>query len=107
MRNVFRGYKTKSFKDFRHTKEFREVARDISQTVMRILDDCEVCPSLSEHLSIPGILDNFEEGQVDFNDLIIADICRERDLLLITDDADFGSLDLHVVTANETLLRFG
>jgi hypothetical protein len=43
-------------------------------------------------------------GNSNFNDQIIVDICRKNKLKRVTDDGDFKSADISIVTANQRLL---
>jgi predicted nucleic acid-binding protein len=48
---------------------------------------------------------NFVGGSHDFNDLILARLCRQDNLILVTNDADFAAIEgLTIVTANRRLL---
>lgn len=50
-------------------------------------------------------MDEYEDGGSDFNDQIIRELCRSKGLKLITDDGDFKSQGIAVLTANQRLLR--
>jgi predicted nucleic acid-binding protein len=45
----------------------------------------------------------FEAGKQDFNDLLIGEICRRNKLTLVTDDEDFSSQGIPILTANALL----
>jgi predicted nuclease of predicted toxin-antitoxin system len=47
---------------------------------------------------------DYESGNADFNDQIIAELCRKKQLTLITDDGDFHGQDIAILTANKRLL---
>jgi predicted nucleic acid-binding protein len=42
--------------------------------------------------------------QMDFSDKVILKICRENDLVLLTNDFDFKSADIDILTANTNLV---
>lgn len=45
------------------------------------------------------------EHSIDFNDVLIADLCRRNDLTLVSDDADLAEQPVRIATANKKLLR--
>ena len=91
-------------KKFRQHPEFREVMRDIVSDAKRILEICVRVNGDFANLDMPPLLKECSEGSSDFNDLVIADLCRKNDLKLVTDDGDFAGVDLPILTANEKLL---
>ena len=48
---------------------------------------------------------DFSSGNVDFNDAILIDICKKRNLKLMTNDGDFQNGGIKVLTTNPRLLR--
>lgn len=95
---------TGSFKSFRKSADFKPVASDISQYAQRILRHCHRIGSGFETVDIVAALSDFALGGKDFNDQMIAGICRSRGLKLVTDDSDFGDAGLEILTANPHLL---
>jgi predicted nucleic acid-binding protein len=91
------------FKQFRQSQDFKPIAEDISANVKQILKLCTRLDSGFESLAINALLDDYALGQSDFNDQILAAICQEKSLKLITHDGDFKGL-VPVVTANKKLL---
>ncbi len=51
-----------------------------------------------------GVIAEYAVGDSDFNDQIIATLCKRKGLKLVTDDGDFGGHGIPVVTANRKLL---
>ncbi len=92
------------FKTFRRTDVFVEVAEEIKDEAKRFLKHCDRCGSNFPRVNIDAILGEYAKGKSDFNDQIIAEICRDKKLTLVTDDGDFGSSSLNILTANQTLL---
>lgn len=90
------------FKNFRNSKDFKPFARHISDTVRNILKHCHY---INHDVNATDIEDFISAGQVDFNDLIISDICRKKELTLVTHDADFWKEDLRILTANNELIE--
>ena len=93
-----------TFKAFRQTAAFKGIAKNIASTARRILKQCKRCDSNFVKADISAILTEYETGNLDFNDLIIAEICKQKALTLLTDDADFKGEDLIILTANNRLL---
>lgn len=94
------------FKIFRKSQEFKYVARDIAQNAKRILKHCKRCDSFFATADVEALLSKFDAGESDFNDQMIAEICRRNRLKLLTDDPDFKESGIEILTANEKLLTF-
>lgn len=45
-----------------------------------------------------------DEAVEDFNDQVLAELCKSRNLTLVTHDGDFKDLGLNLLTANQSLL---
>jgi predicted nucleic acid-binding protein len=56
------------------------------------------------NIDIFALLNEFEQGDSDFNDQVITTLCQSRGLSLVTHDADFRDRGLTVITANNRLL---
>lgn len=94
----------KEFKEFRNSEEFSQVARDIAGSVGRVVGHCSRVESSFGTLDIERLFDEYAAGRTDFNDQIIRELCRRRNLTLVTDDGDFGAQGIRVLTANRRLL---
>jgi len=55
-------------------------------------------------LNIVALVDEYEKGNSDFNDQVLAELCKSKGLTLVTDDSDFADTGLTIVTANQRLL---
>ena len=61
---------------------------------------------LTNHLwDKKDIVDLLTTDHCDFNDKLITEICRNDDLVLLTNDADFASAPIDILTANPKLLK--
>ncbi|MGL4651781.1 MAG: PIN domain-containing protein [Caldilineaceae bacterium] len=60
-----------------------------------------------EATALDDIVAQFALGKADFNDLTVAALARTRGWAVVTDDADFGPLDLPLSTGNAALLEGG
>ncbi|MBN1261798.1 MAG: type II toxin-antitoxin system VapC family toxin [Anaerolineae bacterium] len=93
------------FKDYRKSTDFKPIAQAIVVAVRSILQFCSRIDSGFSTLDIASLLHEFEEGDSDFNDQVLTDLCRRRGLILATHDSDFRDQGLTVVTANGHLLK--
>jgi len=93
------------FKKFRNSTNFKPIAQDIAAAVKRVLSHCSRVENGFEMVDIDGLIAEYGDGKSDFNDQIIAALCRRRGLTLVTDDGDFAGQELPIVTANKRLLR--
>lgn len=95
----------KNFKDFRKSSDFAPIAKDITANAKRIIKQCQRCSSNFTGVDIEALLTEFEKGDSDFNDQIFSEICKDKGLVLVTDDADFKGSKLTILTANSSLLK--
>lgn len=94
----------KKFKAYRQSEDFKEVAEEISVMASRIVTCCKRIGNDFETMEIDTLMQGFAEGQSDFNDQVIVEICKRRELKLVTDDRDFENSDIAILTANRGLL---
>ena len=94
----------KKFKNFRNSPAFRSIAQDTAQRIKEVLSHCSCIASGFETLDTDALIDKYTHGGTDFNDLVIEELCKNRDLKLITDDGDFKNREISVLTANKRLL---
>ena len=92
------------FNDFRNSPHFKPVAQDIAADVTCVLNDSSRIGSGFETLQIDGLLDEYADGNFDFNDQVITELCKTNGLTLITNDSDFKDAVIPVLTANKSLL---
>lgn len=59
----------------------------------------------ADELDLNQALTDFKSGQVDFNDALLVDICKKRNMKLMTNDADFQHGGIKVLTTNPRLLK--
>ena len=93
------------FKKFRNSPEFKPVAKDIEADVKRVLEHCTRIESGFTTLQIDDLLALYGVGDSDFNDQVITELCKSNGFKLITNDKDFRTQDIPVLTANKRLLR--
>jgi len=97
------GFKTNEFKKFRETNEFQAVAEDISINMEKILRWSNRFDSL-ESIDIETLISNYGSGTYDFNDLVFREICKANDFILVTNDYDFCTTDINILTANTKII---
>jgi predicted nucleic acid-binding protein len=94
----------KEFTDFRKSEAFADVAADVANEVKAVLKNSRCIDIPFSAVDVAAAVDRFTAGDRDFNDLVIAETCRAKKLILVTDDAGFKDCGLTVLTANRKLL---
>lgn len=92
------------FKQFRNSRAFKPIAQDIAADARRVLSHCRRVEDGFDALDSDGLITKYAEGDSDFNDQVLADLCQRQRLILVTDDGDFRKQGIPVVTANQRLL---
>ncbi len=93
------------FKDFRNSQGFSAIASSAEVFAKRIVAFCKIHSIPANELNLNQALADFSTGQVDFNDAILIDICKKKNLKLMTNDGDFQAGGIEVLTTNPRLLR--
>lgn len=99
------GYTSESFKNFRDSADFKPVAHGITVAVKIITDFCLRIESGFSMLNVDDLMYDYANGDSDFNDQIITEICKGNELTLVTHDGDFRTHEIPILTANTYLLR--
>jgi predicted nucleic acid-binding protein len=94
----------RKFKQFRQSKDFKPVAQDIAADLKYVLRHCTRVTSGFEELDIDSLIADYAAGNSDFNDQVLAALCRRTGWKLVTDDSDFKGQGITVITANRHLL---
>ena len=92
------------FKSFRDSALFAKTAEGIADACRRILACCARTETPFKSLDLDALLAAYEQGGSDFNDSVLAELCRAGGLKLVTHDADFGGTGITILTANKKLL---
>jgi predicted nucleic acid-binding protein len=92
------------FKQFRNSPNFKPIAQTIAGNVRRIMQHSRRVGSDFESLDIAALVSEYEIGSSDFNDQVLASLCRSRGFSLVTHDIDFNDRGLNVITANKHLM---
>lgn len=93
-----------SFKDFRQSGDFTNVARVAVADATQILGLAAAEDTNFSRADLPGILKETENGTLDFNDGVLVETCRLRGWKLLTNDADMQLGGIEVLTSNPKLL---
>lgn len=104
-KNLPSATKPAEFKTFRNSADFKPIAEDIAKYSRRILEKAERIETGFESVDLLPIMSDYAAGEKDFNDQILAELCRTKGLKLVTHDADFQGEDLKIITGNPQLLR--
>ena len=91
----------KKFKDFRNSPEGIKVQEDIFSIVRDTV--LKTFSLTDQSFSRNDIIKYLQTDTLDFNDKIIADICRKNNMILLTHDADFMNTDIDILSANPKL----
>lgn len=98
------NFKTNEFKKFRETPEYLNVAEEISINIEKILRWSKRFDSGLESIDMEIINSKYKSGTYDFNDLIFREICKANNFILVTNDRDFCTTDVNILTANSNML---
>jgi len=93
-----------TFKSYRQSSDFKTVAKDIADAVRRIFKHSKCIESGLTSIDINNLLADYESKCLDFNDQILAELCKSKSLKLVTHDRDFKDYDITVLTANRNML---
>ena len=93
------------FKSFRDSPAFQDVAVEIAISATKIVNMSSRCQWTFMTANVGDLLGDFARTRSDFNDLVLASICREQGLTLVTHDADLKSSGLPILTAHPRLLH--
>lgn len=101
MRIRYEIYCTKAseykFKEFRNSNDGNILLEDIHTIVRDFITKFEVIGHVFDKKQITDLLANHN---LDFNDKAILTLCKENNLILFTNDIDFKSSDIEILTAN-------
>ena len=93
-----------NFKIFRGSSHFKPVAKDIADDAELVMSHCSMIESGFTTLPMNALLNNYATGDFDFNDQVITEICKSNGFTLITNDSDFKTQEMPILTANPSLL---
>jgi predicted nucleic acid-binding protein len=103
--NRRRRAKTYNVKSVPVPPSFKTVAGTAVFFARRILDSCLVHDTPGNELDLQQAVAGFESAGLDFNDALLADICKKHDFKLLTNGGDFRFGGIEVLTTNPRLLN--
>lgn len=92
------------FKSFRKSAAFKAVGKGAAVFARSMLKLCACHDHPFAAANITQVLADFEAGLTDFNDGLLAETCRHNGWKLVTNDRDFTSGGIEVLTTNSNLL---
>jgi predicted nucleic acid-binding protein len=92
------------FKAYRDSEHFSPVVATIAAALRGILFSARCVDTEFHLLDTALFIQDFERVPGDFNDQVLAELCRRRSWMLVTHDGDFAKLDVTLLTANRRLL---
>jgi len=93
------------FKAFRNSSDFFGVGKTAAAYAHQILKHSNRCDHPFTQTNVAQVLTDFETGTNDFNDGLLAEAYRNHGWKLVTNDSDFTSGGIEVLTTNPKLLR--
>ena len=91
-------------KDYKRTSDFKEIRLLIKSTVNnKILKWSSIVNIQYEKRVIEELINHLGEESIDFNDLHIEKLCREKNLILLTDDGDYTDSSIDIISGNPKL----
>lgn len=94
-----------NMKRYRKTEHYWDAAQGASDEAALIIGETTFIDSNFSLDEIMLISDQVASDSLDITDLIISQICEKNDLVLVTNDADFKSTGLNIITANPKLVN--
>lgn len=93
------------FKNFRKSSDFVAPGRNAASSARKILNLSRREDHPFAQTDIAHVLTAFEAGAKDLNDALLTETCRRNGWKLVTNDTDFTTGGIEVLTTNPTLLR--
>ncbi|MDD4352498.1 MAG: DUF5615 family PIN-like protein [Candidatus Gracilibacteria bacterium] len=92
-----------SFKNYRDSQEGKDAIKDIYDILkLKILTSFQILGKAFSQADIEPLL---SVDTIDFSDKVILTLCKENDCILLTNDKDFASSNIDILTSNPVLLR--
>jgi len=93
------------FKAFRKSSAFLSVGQGAATYARGMLKLCSRYDHPFATADVTQVLSDFEAGANDFNDGLLAETCRHHGWKLVTNDSDFTTGGIEVLTSHPLLLR--
>ena len=92
------------FKSFRKSAAFEKVGKGAASFAGSMLKGCVCHDHPFAAANVKQVLADFAAGATDFNDGLLAETCRHNGWKLVTNDRDFTSGGIEILTTNSKLL---
>lgn len=89
------------FKQYRNSLDGQQTQNDIYAIVKKSLENFTVC---GKEFSKNDLLSFMSVDALDFNDKGISNLCSTNGFVLATDDQDFSSQDIAIISANQRIV---
>lgn len=93
------------YKRRRKSQEFQEYMKVVRDSCLDILRDCTFENAVTVNCSVSTFLSEASQGYLDFSDIVIREHCARSGYVLVSDDGDFATCGLELVTANPRVLQ--
>jgi predicted nucleic acid-binding protein len=93
-----------NYKDYRKTPDFKSKVNTIINETKKIFKDANKCNSDFESMDFDSFFIEFGKCNLDLNDIIYGDLCKTKGFTLVTNDKDFKSCSIPIMTVNNELL---
>jgi len=93
------------FKAFRKSAAFQSVGQGAATFARSMLKLCTRHDHPFATTDVTRVLSEFEAGANDFNDGLLLETCRQHGWKLVTNDSDFTTGGIEVLTSHPVLLR--
>jgi predicted nucleic acid-binding protein len=95
-----------TLKEYRSSEDGDNALSTIRDSVDHFLNEVELLSVKECFPDISKVLDEMATGKIDITDSVIANICLDRNILVMSDDRDlFCKSDLGLITANPWMLK--
>lgn len=94
-----------NYKSFRNSSEFVPIANTAARYASKFLSSCGRHQTQSDQLDMQNAINDFQARQLDINDSILTNICQLQNMKLLTNDGDFRSGGIEIITSNPILIR--
>jgi predicted nucleic acid-binding protein len=94
-----------NYKNFRKSGDFAPLAQVAVANAREILKLASPQDTLLSQADIPAILNETEDGTLDFNDGVLIETCRVRGWKMLTNDGDMTHGGIEVLTTYAPLLK--
>lgn len=93
------------YKDFRKSQDFTLAAQKIALSAKKMITIVDVLGKQDFSIDALSAVTQFQHGELDFNDAIIAQVCAANNCKLMTNDGDFEQAGIEILTCNRKLLK--